>query len=163
MFDTMVNDFGFNLVIGLLTGGAAVLADKSVIIYPTTRSGIVLGGLILGVIVSLRMVASVVKSIAATRDAGTLPALEKRNPWVAWIPETPMLFTLTLMPVIMALSAVVLWAVLTFFGFDVLNFFQFFIVRTIYVSLLTKPVVWLAVYRYRQPGRSKASSHATIQ
>lgn len=151
LFNTVVNDFGFNLVIGLLLGGV-VIANYNVIITPTTRSGIILGGLILGVIVTFRMTLPVVRRIKAMRDAGELPPLEEVTKAIVWIPEKPILFALTLLVPIMAFSAISLWGILTFLGFEVLNFFQYFVVRTIFVSfLLTKPVTMLAVVRYRQP------------
>lgn len=159
LFNTVVNDFGFNMLVGLLLGGTVVY-EKNVVIAPTTRSGIIVGGLVLGVILTLRMVRPVFKSISNLRDAGGLPPLEKRNPLVAWLPAKPTGFALALMPLIMVISAAVLWAALTFFGFETLNFFQYFIVRTLYVTLLTKPVVLLAVLRLRQPPKSNAAASA---
>lgn len=151
LFNTVVDDFGINIIIGLFVGGTVITADHAVIIPATTRSGIVISGLVLGAIVSFFLTLPVATSIKAVRDEGQLPPLEKSNRWVSWIPEKPLSFTLALLVPIMGISAAVLWAMLTFFGFEVLNFFQFFIVRTIYVVLLSKALVPLAVWRYRQP------------
>ncbi len=153
LFNTVTDDFGFNMIMGLLLGGTSIVEGHNVLIAATTRAGIVIGGLILGFILSLRMVLPVIRTIKASRDAGQLPPLEKRT-GIARLPEKPILLTLVLMLPIMIVSATVLWAVLTFFGFDILNFFQYFIVRTVYVSLLTKPVTQLIVLRYRQPDKN---------
>ena len=99
------------------------------------------------------MVYPLAKTIRASRDAGQLPPLDKRT-GIVRLPEKPFLLMLVLAFPIMVISAAVLWAVLTFFGFDILNYFQYFIVRTIYVSLLTKPVTQLIVLRYRQPAKA---------
>ena len=153
LFNTITDDFGFNMIMGLIFGGTLLVEGHNVLITATTRSGIVIGGLILGFILSLRMVYPVTKTIRTSRDAGQLPPFDKRT-WIARLPEKPFLLMLVLMLPIMVISAAVLWAVLTFFGFDILNFFQYFIVRTIYVSLLTKPVTQLIVLRYRQPAKA---------
>jgi len=153
LFNTVTDDFGFNMIMGLLLGGTLIVEGHNVLIAATTRAGIVIGGLILGFILSLRMVLPVIRTIKASRDAGQLPPLEKRT-GIALLPERPIILTLVLMLPIMVVSATVLWATLTFFGFDILNFFQYFIVRTVYVSLLTKPVTQLIVLRYRQPDRA---------
>lgn len=153
LFNTVTDDFGFNMIMGLLLGGTSIVEGHNVLIAATTRAGIVIGGLILGFILSLRMVYPVIRTIKASRDAGQLPPLEKRT-GIAHLPERPLLLTLALMLPVMVISATVLWATLTFFGFDILNFFQYFIVRTVYVSLLTKPLTQLIVLRYRQPDRA---------
>lgn len=150
LFDTVTTDFGFNMLVGLLMGGTLIV-DQNVVIPPTTRAGIFISGAILGAIVAVRMVYPVVKSIRLLRENGTLPTMPQRNPLVAWLPQKPVLFTLTLAPVVIVLTPILFWSVFTFFGFETLNFFQYFIVRTIYVSLLTKPVVKLAILRYMQP------------
>lgn len=150
LFDTVTDDFGFNMLVGIFLGGT-IIYEHNLIIPPTTRSGIVIGGCILAIIISVRMVLPIATEMKKLRDTGALPVMEKRT-WVARLPEKPSRFMLTLMLPIMLVSAVVLWAVLTFFGFETLNFFQFFIIRTIYVSLLSKPVSLLAVLRYCQSG-----------
>lgn len=156
LFNTVVEDFGFNMVMGLLSGGAFVdAASKCVIIAPTTRSGIVLGGLILGLVITLRMVYPVAKQINAVKASGALPPMERRSWCMTWLPEKPAFFALALTLPTMVLSAAVLWAALTFFGFETLHFFQFFIVRTIYATLLSKLVTMLAILRYRQPGAAQ--------
>lgn len=150
LFDTVTTDFGFNMLVGLVLGGTLII-DQNVVIPPTTLAGIVISGAILGAIVVVRMVYPVVKAIRLLRENGTLPSAARRNPWVAWLPQSPALFALALSPVVIVLTPIVFWGVFTFFGFESLDFFQYFIVRTIYVSLLTKPVVKLAILRYMQP------------
>lgn len=147
LFDTVTTDFGFNMLVGLLLGGTLII-DKNVLIPPTTIDGIFISGAILGAIVVLRMVYPVVGSISQLRENGAMPPSERRSAWVAWLPQRPALFALTLSPFIIVLTPVIFWGVFRFFGFETLDFFQYFFVRTIYVSLLTKPVVKLAILRY---------------
>ena len=151
-FNTVTDDFGFNMVVGLVSGGTLVV-DHNVIITPTTLSGIVISSLALGVIVTLRMARPIAKSMYDARESGSLPPLEKRNGFLSALPYKPMGMTLALMLPIMLLSLLVFWSVLTFFDFQVLNFFQFFVIRTLYVALLTKLVVAVLVARYRQPSQ----------
>ena len=154
LFDTLVNDFGFNMLFGLFVGGT-VIYEQNVVIPATTRSGIIIGGCVLGIVVCVRMVLPVATQIKALRDTGALPVLEKRT-WVSVLPEKPVRFMLSLLLPVMLVTAAVLWCVLTFFGFETLNFFQFFVIRTIYVFLLSKPVAMLSVMRYCQPPANKA-------
>lgn len=152
-FNTVTDDFGFNMAVGLLSGGTLIV-DHNVIITPTTRAGIVISALVLGVIVTFRMAYPIAKSLYGARESGSLPPFEKRNGFLFALPQKPMGMTLILMLPIMLLSVIVFWSVLTFFHFEVLNFFQFFVVRTAYVALLTKAVVALMIARYRQPAET---------
>ena len=52
-------------------------------------------------------------------------------------------------------SPFVVWLVFAIFEFETLDFFQFFIIRTLYVTLLTKPVVQFAILRYLQVPRQE--------
>ena len=149
-FNTVTSDFGFNMLVGLLFGGVVVIEQK-VVIYPTTLSGIGISSVIFGVIVTLRMVLPVTKSIAAMREAGALPLYEKPNALLSRLPSAPLLLTLLLLAPTVLLSYLVLSSVLSLFNFQVLNFYQYFIIRTIFVAILTKATIALSVARYRQP------------
>ena len=150
VYNSAVDDFGFNMIFGLLLGGTVVRGGE-IVIPPTTRAGIVISGVVLGIIVTFRMAYPIAKSILALRRGGTLPVMPTADRRVAWLPCKPMKFALALMLPITALSAVTFWAVLTFFGFEELNFFQFYFIRVIFISLLSKCVVRLAIARYMQP------------
>lgn len=154
--NTVTDDFGFNMLFGLLLGGT-IIRDHSVIIPPTTRAGIAISALILGAIVTARMAYPIAKNMRDAREGGGLPASEAEDRRVSWIPASPAGFALTLLLPIMGVSLLAFWAVFTFFGFEKLDFFQYFVIRMLFVSLLTKPVVRLAVLRYTQPmaGRRK--------
>ncbi|MDO4546619.1 MAG: hypothetical protein Q4D04_00825 [Clostridia bacterium] len=149
-FNTIIDDFGFNMIVGLLFG-STMIVDHNVVITPTTRAGIVISALILGMIITLRMVYPVLGSIRALKLSGELKPLPAANKFFSRLPESPLRLAMALSPVIMLLSLAVLWTVLSFFGFEVLNFFQFFVIRTIFVTVLTKGVVRVAVLRYIQP------------
>ena len=70
---------------------------------------------------------------------------------ISWIPESPAKFALVLLPPLMLCTYVFFRALMTFFGFDVLNFFQYFALRMLWTTMLTKAVTKLAVWRYLQP------------
>ena len=150
-YHTIVEDFGFNLLFGLLLGTGAIIRDNHVIIPPTTLRGIVLSSLISGIIITARMVYAVAKSIRAIRENGQLPVAEKENKWVSWLPASPVRFALVLLLPVMALSLLTFWSVLSFFGFETLNLVQFFFIRILYTSLLSRLVAKLAMLRYIQP------------
>ena len=154
LFNTVIDDFGFNLLIGLLFGGTIIM-DHNVILLQTTRSGVLISGFVLGIIVTFRMALPVAKGIKQQYEAGMLPVLPKRIPVIASIPRKPMQFSLVLLLPVAITSGVVFLGVFTFFGFEILNFFQFFVIRTIFVALLSKPIVKLAVLCYIQPEKEK--------
>lgn len=153
-YNTVTDDFGFNLLFGLLAGGT-VIQGSLVIIPPVTLDGIAISALILGVIVTARLAYPVAKSMRELRENGGLPLSGTYDKRIGWIPYSPAKFALVLLLPIVAASLLVFWAVLSFFGFAVLNFFQFFFIRMLFVSLLTKPVVRLAISRYAQPAADK--------
>lgn len=150
-FNTVTDDFGFNMLSGLLFGGT-VIEGYNVIIPPTARSGIAITSVILGLIVAARMAYPVAKNIKAAADAAGPPeAGAPRNRGLSLLPAAPWKFALALaIPIILA-SFAVFWSVMAFFRFDELNFFQFFLIRVIFVSLLSKAVVRLAIRRYFSP------------
>ena len=150
VYNSAVDDFGFNMIFGLLLGGTVVRGGE-IVIPPTTRAGIVISGVVLGIIVTFRMAYPVAKSILAQRREGALPVMPTADRRVAWLPFSPAKFALALLLPISVLSAATFWAVLTFFGFEELNFFQFFFIRLAFISLLSKYVIRLAIARYMQP------------
>lgn len=155
-FGSVTSDFGFNMISGLLLGGTQII-DGSVVIFPSTLSGIGVSAVVLGLIVSLRMTLPLAKSIRSSALDGSLPPLEREDKWLSWLPGSPAGFAAALFPLVAALAYIVFGSIMTLFDFQVLNFFQFFILRSIFMALLTKAVVWLAVRRWRQP--SFASTH----
>jgi len=82
---------------------------------------------------------------------GSIRAIGTEDRRISWIPASPSKFALTLLLPVMGVSLLAFWSIFTFFGFETLDFFQFFVIRMLFVSLLTKPVVRLAVLRYTQP------------
>ena len=146
-FNTVADDFGFNMLVGLLFGGT-VIEGYNVIIPPTARSGIAITAVIMGLIVAARMAYPVAKNVKAAAGA---QAGAPQNRLLGLLPAAPWKFALTLAIPIILLSFAAFWSVMAFFRFDELNFFQFFLIRAIFVSLLSKAVVWLAVRRYFQP------------
>ena len=147
-FNIVTDDFGFNMLVGLIFGGT-VIDGCNIIILPTVDSGIAITAIILGLIVTARMAYPVAKNIKAEADAlGTQKENTAQNGVIALLPYSPWKFALTLALPIILLSFAAFWSVMAFFHFQTLNFFQFFLIRTISVSILSKAVVWLAVRRY---------------
>lgn len=155
---TILMDFGFNMAIGLVLGATYVAADHSVVIKPTTREGIVGSAVVIGLIVTFRLALPIIKSIRGARDKGMLAPADKRSGFLSALPEKPIGLTLLLLLPIILLSYVVFWSVLTFFGFEILSFFQFFIIRSIYMAVLSKCVMALAMARYRQPKKGSTAA-----
>ncbi|MFR5881556.1 MAG: hypothetical protein ACLUEQ_12520 [Cloacibacillus evryensis] len=82
---------------------------------------------------------------------GTAGGRRWRNRGLSLLPAAPWKFALALAIPIILLSFTAFWSVMAFFRFDELNFFQFFLIRVIFVSLLSKAVVRLAIRRYFSP------------
>ncbi|MDD4507721.1 MAG: hypothetical protein PHN26_02115 [Eubacteriaceae bacterium] len=146
-FHTITEDFGFNLVVGLVTGGT-VISGTSVIIFPTTRSGIVISAVILGFLVCAQMVYPVSREIWEGVQTGSIPQVPEQHPWIAKLPASPRKFTLALILPVLGSITLILWSILTFFNLEALNFFQYFVIRTACVWLLTQGVVKLSILRF---------------
>ncbi|WP_323398447.1 hypothetical protein [Eubacterium aggregans] len=145
LFDTVVNDFGFNLIVGFFMGGV-ILDGAMVIILPTAQKSIIISALILSVIVSLKMVYPVAREIQEEVDAGRIPRRKYNYPsWYVGVFGSPKRFTLILFIPVALAAMIMLWGILTFFHFEVLNFFQYFVIRTACVTVITKCTVALAL------------------
>ena len=152
LFDTVTTDFGFNMLLGLVLGGTVII-DYNVVIVPITHAGVLISGVMIGLIVTGLMVYPIIRQIYDARQKGELPPPFKHNKIFSKLPEKPGLLSLTLIPFMVIFSPLVFWLVFAIFDFETLNFFQFFVIRTIYVTLLTKPVVQFAILRYLQVSR----------
>ncbi len=160
-YNTVADDFGFNLLFGLVVGGT-IVKDHMVIILPTTRGGVAIAATILGMIITARMVYPVARNMRNARDSGNLPVSPVHDRRVSWLPDSPARFALVLLLPVTAMTLLSVWAIFTIFGFEALNFFQYFFIRTLLVTLLTRPVVSLAIGRYTQPStKSKAREEST--
>lgn len=149
-FNTVTDDFGFNMAFGLLLGGT-IVRDHNVVIPPASRDGIALSAFITGLILTARMVYPIARKMKEGRESGALPLAPRRNGWMTWLPSSPALFSLALLLPITISALVVFWSVFSFFDFDVLNFFQFFVIRVLFVTFLSRLVVKLALTRFTQP------------
>lgn len=151
LYNSWLTDFGMNMVIGLALGGTIISSDDYVMIAPTLLSGILVGGIISGIIITFMVVPSLAKKIAAAVNNGEIPRLSERNPGVDWLPKNNWLLAGALCIPIILITMTVFTAVLSFFNFESLNFFQFFFIRTAYTAVLVKALVPLMLIRYRQP------------
>ena len=97
-------------------------------------------------------VPSVSREIIYSVDSGKTKPLTESNPYVAWLPKNRWLLTVVLCLPIIVLTTIVYYVVMSFFGFESLNFFQFFFIRIAYTTMLVKVlVVPLIMFRYMQP------------
>ncbi|MDD4080130.1 MAG: hypothetical protein PHP02_01785 [Eubacteriales bacterium] len=149
LYASVTTDFGMNMLLGLVLGGTIIQGDM-VVLTGVAQSGVVITGLVLGIIVSLLMVRPTLASVQQIALAGNLPPAGKPNRFLSALPANPWVLAGVLLLPVMALSSLSLWAVMRFFGFETLNFFQFFIIRTAYTKLLSRLAEALAVHRYRQ-------------
>ena len=143
MFNTALSwaDLGF-----LAQGAAMTLAVTAVSVVAGTVLGV-----IFGVIITFMMVWPVAKKIKAALSAPCQPPARAGTVHgITWLPSGPLAFALALLPAMVVLCTLVFVAVFRFSGFAELNFFQFFFIRLLFVSLLSKGVVLLAVRRWTQ-------------
>lgn len=148
----MIFDFGFNVAFGLLLGGT-VVRGMEVILLPTPCRGsamLIATGLT-GVIVTFFVIPPLVHSLRTERESGLLPPLPKRDSLLALLPTGPITMSLTFSLFIAPLTMLVCWGIFSLFQFETMNFFQFYLVRAMYIPLLCKAVLPLIVRRFRQP------------
>lgn len=151
LYNSWLTDFGMNMVLGLVLGGTIITSDDYVMIAPTLRAGILIGGIISGIIITMMTVPALAKKLGSAVASGEIPRLPQRQPGVAWLPQNHWLLALTLCLPIILITVTVYTGVLSFFNFESLNFFQFFFIRTAYTAVLVKALVPLLLIRYMQP------------
>lgn len=148
LYASVTADFGMNMLIGLPLGGTLIQGDL-VILMGVSQGGVWITGLILGLIICFLMIKPILTSVKQIAAAGGLPEAERKNIWSV-LPASPWALTGIFAVPTMVLSALCFWLVMYFFGFETLNFFQFFIIRTGYTKLLSRLVETVAIARYRQ-------------
>ena len=140
-------DFGLNLILGLCLGGV-IVQDHSVVILPVTAEGVTISGSVLGAVITWLVIWPAAKAVWQ----GTEAVQTSRLP----LPGAPLHFAAALMLPVMVLAAVFFKAVFCLFSFSALDFFQFFCIRTAFVALLLRPVVWLAAFCRKRSHRAKS-------
>lgn len=156
LFNNWMTDFGLNMFRGLILGTTIVTSTDYVLIAPTLLRSVATTGPTSGIIVTFMTVPAIAGGIIFSVKAGKILPLEKSNPLVARLPKNPWLLAFALCLPIIFLTTAVYFAVLSFFGFQSLNFFQFFFIRTAYTTVLVKAaLVPLIMFRYRQPNATK--------
>ena len=148
LYQSVTADFGMNLLLGLVLGGTLIRGNE-VVLMPVYQSNVWISGLILGMILTVLMVRPTLAAVRQLALVGALPPANKHRRMLFLFPENPWLFSAVLLVPVMIVSSASLYGILKFFGFQTLNFFQYFVVRTLYAKLLTKPIESLAVQRYR--------------
>lgn len=124
-FNTVTDDFGFNMLVGLLSGGT-IIEGYNVIIAPLASSGVGITAIILGLIVTARMAYPIAKNIKAQAEsAGCCAKNTAQRGGVFRLPSEPWKFALVLTMPIILLSFAAFWSVMAFFGFGQLNFSNF--------------------------------------
>ncbi|NLC97253.1 MAG: hypothetical protein GX675_06775 [Erysipelotrichaceae bacterium] len=148
LYASVTADFGMNMLIGLVLGGTIIQGDL-VILMGVTQGGVWITGLVFGIIISLLMIKPTLTSVKEIAFEGGVPKSSKKNV-LASLPVSPWTLVFILLVPVMAFSALSFWTIMKFFGFESLNFFQFFIIRTAYSKLLSRLVETFAIQRYRQ-------------
>lgn len=151
LYNSWLTDFGMNMALGLVLGGTIITSDDYVMIAPTLLSGILVGGIISGIIITFMTVPSLAKKFRTAVVNDEIPRLPQRNAGVAWLPQNNWLLAGVLCLPVILITVTVYSGVLSFFDFESLNFFQFFFIRTAYTAVLVKGLVPLLLMRYRQP------------
>lgn len=151
LFNNWMTDFGLNMFRGLIIGTTIVTNNNYVLIAPTLLRSVDTTGFISGVIVTFMTVPSISREIIYSVGSGKTKPLNEANPYVAWLPKNRWLLASVLCLPIIVLTTIVYYVVLSFFGFESLNFFQFFFIRIAYTTVLVKFLVPFIIFRYRQP------------
>lgn len=152
LFNNWMTDFGLNMFRGLILGTTIVTSTDYVLIAPTLLRSVATTGPISGIIVTFMTVPAIAGEIIFSVGAGKITPLTSSNSLIAWLPKNRWLLAFALCLPIIILTTAVYFAVLSFFGFQSLNFFQFFFIRTAYTTVLVKSaLVPLIMFRYRQP------------
>jgi hypothetical protein len=150
LFNSVTTDFGTNLLIGLLLGGT-VIKGTAVIIAPTHITATPIAGCVTGIIITLSVVPSIAQGILSARYSGEIQGVPDVNLWLGWLPSNRWLLSLLLAVPIAIITALTFWSVMTFFNFETLNFFQFFLIRSLYSSILVPQLAKLVCIRFIQP------------
>ena len=153
MFGSVTGNIAMNIIIGSALGGVTVLADSSVIIYPTTVEGIPITGLVFGLITAILVTNGVVTAINAAIIASGPAILEGASidKRFSWMPKGKVSLIFLMSICLMLFSAVALYAIMTLMGISIMNFYQFTIFITFYATLISKPLSYLLVRRCMQP------------
>ena len=153
IYGSVTANLAMNIIIGTALGGVVIGANYEVIVYPTTVQGIPITGLVFGFICGSLTTNGVLKSmkgtiLAAGPDMTLGLSSDKR---FTWMPKNPIALGCLVCICMMAVSSVVLWAIMMLFGISVMNFYQFTIFITIYATAISKPVSYILVKRCMQP------------
>lgn len=148
-YQTMLLDFGFNLLIGLFFNGVFI-DGKYVVVAPVYRSGILISAIVFSIIVTIQMAVPIASNILSLRESGELAVDESRS-GLSWLPRSPMGFGCICFLPIAALSIALLWGMMTLFELEELNFFQYYGLRVVTIMLLNGLMLKLAVFRYSRP------------
>ena len=151
-FQGMIFDFGFNVAVGLLFGGT-VIHEMMVILLPTPcrGSGMLISTSLTGVIVAFFVIPTIALRVMTTMREHSVPLLDKADRFFARIPRNRWLLTLFMLPFFVLSTVLVCGGIFVLFDFDSLNFFQFYLIRVFYISMLCRAVLPFIIRRYRQP------------
>jgi hypothetical protein len=152
IFGSVTLNIAMNIIIGSVLGGVTVLADSSVIIFPTTIEAIPITGLVFGFIVGILVTSGVVTALNAVIIASGPGILEgaASDKKLTWMPKGKVMLTFLICICIMLFSAVALWGIMALFDMVIMNFYQFTIFITIYATIMSKLLSYLLVRRCMQ-------------
>ena len=152
LYGSVTGNIAMNFIMGTLLGGAVVGASHEVIIYPTTVQGIPITGLFFGLLTGLLVTGGILKAMKETiltygEPMAQAAPMDKR---FIWMPKSTVGLKVLVCISLMIFSAVVLWAIMTFFELSIMNFYQFTVFITIYAFIVSKPLSYVLVQRLSQ-------------
>jgi len=145
-------NIAMNIIIGSVLGGVTVLADSSVIIFPTTIEAIPITGLIFGLITGVLVTHGVMTAIHSAIIAAGPAVLEgaSMDKRFTWMPKGKCTLMFLVCICVMLFSAAALWGIMCLFEIDIMNFYQFVIFITVYATILSKLLSYLLTQRCMQ-------------
>ncbi len=115
------------------------------------KRSIVSEALFVSLLTTLIVAISVSKKIQKGRFNGEIPGFERGNNYLMKLPKKGWLLGLVLSLVTIPLGIFTFLLIFNFYGFESWSFYQFFWVKFVYASLLSKGLVKILILRNLQP------------
>lgn len=153
MYAGVTTNIALSILIGSALGGVVLGADGSVVVLPTTPTGMSITGLLFGLITGVLVTGGVVRAMDAAIIAFGPAMLEGAvaDKRLAWMPQGKVALTCLVSICVMLFSSVALRGVMDLFGISAMNFYQFTVLITIYAVIISKPLSAVLTRRCLQP------------
>ncbi|MBU9889108.1 MAG: hypothetical protein KTQ49_04485 [Candidatus Omnitrophica bacterium] len=114
-------------------------------------------GLMCTLITTLITIPGIARAIKAARAAGELPAGIPENRLMRRLPRNPWGFALLVSVLLAPLGGLWFSFIFNFYGFTSWTFYQLFVFKLVYLTVLGKSLVALSVLRFTQPDLPRKS------